>query len=215
METNNRVDTWRSAMKDEAHPRYRAAWFLFSPQDNTKAAARLLQDQSLDIIPWLYEILDTPELYLESTLGKGKAPVHAVALLGYWQVTEAIPRLLSIIEQETWENDVFDETISALQRMGPEALDPVLAFAEDIPGDKPVDLTAIVCRIGGDDERAFRYIQQVFEREHDDVLQMFVAGNLFELAPEPARAYFQTYLRHNKVGPQTKAFIENPTPRPR
>ena len=124
------VAIWRAAMKDETHPRHRAAWLLFSPKANAKSAARLLQEQSLDVIPWLYEILDTPELATETSLGKGKAPTQAVGLLGQWQVTAAIPRLLDIIAQHTWEHDVFDEAISALQAMGPEALEPVLAFVE-------------------------------------------------------------------------------------
>ena len=214
MESDSRIETWRTAMKDEAHPRHRAAWFLFSPKTSAKAAARLLQEQSLDMIPWLYEILDTPALYLEASLGQGAAPVNAVGLLGQWQVTEAIPRLLTIIEQETWEDDVFDEAISALQQMGPEALDPVLEFSEKVDKDKHVDLTAVVCRIGLGEERAFAYIQQVFEGEREDVLQSFVAGNLFELDPDRARDYLQGYLRQTKVGPQTRAFIKDPKPRP-
>jgi len=214
MDSNSRVETWRAAMKDEAHPRHRAAWFLFSPKTSPKAAARLLEAQSLDVIPWLYEILDTPELYLESSLGQGRAPIHAVGLLGHWQVNAAIPRLLAIIEQETWENDVFDEAITALQLMGPEALDPVLEFAQSVAKDKHVDLTAIVCRVGVGEERAFAYIQQVFEHERDDVLQSFVAGNLFELDNDRGLDYLRGYLRRAKVGPQTRKFIENPQPRP-
>lgn len=204
------ISVWRSAMTDETHPRYKAAWVLFAPSGSASAAARLLQDQSLDVIPWLYEILDTDALYQPGSPGQGYAPVRAIGLLGAWQVTAAIPRLLTIIEVYTWEDDIFDETIGALEMMGAEVLDPVLALAEQIDQDKRVDLTAVVCRVGAGDDRSFPFIQQVLEAEPDDDMRSFVIGNLRELDYERARVYLADYRRRVKLGPNARRALDNP-----
>lgn len=209
---DERIKVWREAMMDQNHPRHKAAWVLFAPMSSAKAAARVLQDQSFDVTPWLLEVLDTEVLYDASSLGKGGAPVRAVGILGEWQITEAMPHLLRILETYDWEDDIFDETIGALQAMGNPALDPVLELAERADASLRVDLTAIVCRVGTSDERAFKFVQRVFEDERDDVLKSFAAGNLYELDPERAQPYFQTYLRNNKVGPRTREAIDSPRP---
>ena len=63
-----------------------------------------------------------------------------------------------------------------------------------------------------DDDRAFHFVQQVFEAERDDVLQSFVVGNLYELDMQRAADYLTGYLRTNKVGPETRKAIQEPRP---
>lgn len=204
------IATWRAAMTDETHPRHKAAWLLFAPSSSAAAAAKLLQDQSVEVIPWLMELLDTEALYQPGSLGKGHAPVRAVGLLGAWQVTAAIPKLLQLIREHNWKENIFDEAIGALQAMGADALEPVLALADEVERDKWVDLSAVVCRVGAGDERAFPFVQQTLEGVQDDALRAFVIGNLYELDAEGARAYLKTYQRKHKLGPQARRAIENP-----
>ena len=112
------VAVWREALKDGQHPRHQAAWLLFSQTMQPTSAARLLATQKETVIPWLFEILDTERLYELGSLGDGVAPIHAVELLGAWQVREAVPRLLKLLEDEDWEAIVHDRAIIALQAMG-------------------------------------------------------------------------------------------------
>src|SRR5688572_27991254 len=56
--------------KDDQHPRHRASWLLFTKSMNAKGAAKLLAEQKETVIPWLYETLDTEDLYLENSLGE-------------------------------------------------------------------------------------------------------------------------------------------------
>jgi hypothetical protein len=207
--TGDAVAIWREALKDEAHPRYRTAWFLFTQTGTPEGAARALQEQSVEIIPWLLEVLETEALYAPTSLGAGKAPAKAVAMLGVWQVTDAIPALLQIIERYTWEDDAFDAAIGALQVMGPAALEPVLELAQRVDEDRRVDLAIVAARTGKGDERAFEMVREAFEKTSDDSLKSLIASNLYAVDEARAAEYLQRYMSKNKLGPMTRSTIEN------
>src|SRR5689334_13945201 len=103
---------WRQAIKDEQHPLHRAAWQLFSPSFNAPYTAQSLAAQKDEVIDFIYLILGADELYNEDSLGKGDAPINAVSLLAEWKVTEAIPRLISILETESEDTVVYGEAMS-------------------------------------------------------------------------------------------------------
>src|SRR6185369_5078819 len=109
---------WRQAIKDEQHPLYRAAWQLFSPAFDARYSAETLASQKDEVIAFANILLDSPELYEDSSLGSGNAPLNAAELLGEWQVTETIQRLVQTIEAGDVDSDLFDLATMALHKMG-------------------------------------------------------------------------------------------------
>src|SRR5512138_1260291 len=117
------LPTWRQALNDSNHPLHAAAWTIFSPEMKVTSADKRLADSKEQVIPFLLEILDTPDLYLETALGSGEAPINAVELLGHWKVLDAAPRLLKIMEEQDFETSIHDRALVALENMGPAVID--------------------------------------------------------------------------------------------
>jgi hypothetical protein len=203
------VTLWRDAMQDEKHPRYVAAWALFSPKTSGKAAAKLLQEQSVEVIPWLLQIIDAEELRQPSSLGKGKAPVKAVEMLGIWQVTDALPQLMTIIETYTFREDLFDTTINALQAMGPVALDAILELFQRVEHEKKIDLTAPLSVLASGDANVYAAIQRVFEQETTDDMKLFVAMSLMTMDAERTKDYLRRAARKANFGPRMKRYLKD------
>lgn len=132
---------WRQALKDSTHPLYSAAWLIFSEKMKLDAADKLLAERKAEIIPFLLDILRTPDLQLESSLGGGEAPINAVELLGHWNVPEAIPDFIGIVEEDDWETILHDRILVALEKMGPEIIEPLLASAEKLPPNSELHMT--------------------------------------------------------------------------
>lgn len=169
---------WRQAINDSSHPLHQAAWILFSENINLNFADQRLSPIKADVIDFIYEILDTDELYNVSSLGSGNAPIHAVKLLGQWQVLEAVPRLLKILREEDWDAIVHDQAIIALEKMGAPVIDPLLAFAKEVDEDLQITVASILSGADKDDPRTFAFIKALFERQKDDMN----TGYLGELA---------------------------------
>lgn len=203
------IALWREAMQNEQHPRYGVAWALFSPKTSSKAAARLLQDRSVEVIPWLLEIVDAPELREPSSLGKGKAPVKAVEILGIWQVTDALPPLMTIIETHTYREDLFDSAINALQAMGPVALEAILDLFNRVEHEKKIDLTAPLSVLAGSDASVYAAIQRVFEQEATDDMKLFVAMSLMNMDAEQTKEYLRRAARKTRFGPRMLRYIKD------
>jgi hypothetical protein len=201
---------WRQALKDTNHPLYAAAWLLFSVKMNPDAAAQRLADQKEQVISFLYTILDTPELYLESALGSGLAPVNAVQLLGRWQVLDAIPRLLKNVSDESdFEDMVTDRSIQALEDMGPGAVDAVLEAAQNIKkNDVRITFGSILADIGKGDPRVWSYLVKLFERQKQEWDIRFVAEHLLTNDPQAGIAYLEERLRRSRYGKELREVLE-------
>jgi hypothetical protein len=106
-DTSETTPVWRQALNDSNHPLYSAAWTIFSSDMNLDAADKRLADHKDRIIPFLMDILDTPALLDDTALGSGYAPINAVSLLGRWKVIEAVPRLLTIVEKQDFEDLIW------------------------------------------------------------------------------------------------------------
>jgi hypothetical protein len=165
--TEDPVAIWREAIKDDQHPRHRAAWLLFTKGMSPKGAAKLLAATKDDVILWLYEILDTEALYDEGSFGDGDAPINACILLGEWKVVEAAPRLWQIIEQHDWESVVHGEASRALENLGSPVLDFMLEQSVKVHGDLELEIATILSQVGRGDQRAFDYVCGFFERQKE------------------------------------------------
>jgi len=188
---------WRKALNDSSHPMNRIAWDLFREQFNVQKVAERHADRRDAIIPFLYLIIDTEELQYESAPGGGFAPINAVKLLGEWQVVAAVPRLLSIIQED--EDGAFiltNDARLALENMPPEAIDILLEYVQKDPYTDTEDVLSILAIVGKGEDRVFDFICRTFEkivREKGDVITAaeFIGVN----NPKKATAYLEEQLK--------------------
>jgi hypothetical protein len=208
-DTGDALPVWRQALNDSNHPLYSAAWTVFSAKMNLDAADKRLADHKEQVIPFLMDILDTPELSDDTALGSGYAPVNAVELLGRWQVMEAVPRLLTIVEEEDWETLIHDRALVALEDMGPQVIDTILQAAGQTT-DKELHRTfaGILSQAGKGDPRAFEYIASVFEQQKDEIDIAFGAENLLACNAEAGIALLEDRLKHRKYGKDLRKRLE-------
>jgi HEAT repeat protein len=201
----NELPIWRQAIQDEQHPLHRAAWMLFSPSLNAPYAAQALADQREAVLDFINTILDTEELYLDSSLGKGFAPPNAVRLLGEWRVTDAIPRLMRILKEEDWETAVYDSTLTALGKMGEAAVEPLLEFGEQTSDvEQRVTIASILGDAGRGSSRAFEFIRRVFERQKSDMDISYLAEHLLTCDAEAGSAYLEDWMKKHRVSKWTR-----------
>lgn len=210
--------TWRIALKDGGHPLHQAAWMLFKQGFNIKLADRLLKADKDIIIPFMYEILDEPELLNEDSLGEGHAPINSVRLIGHWQVTEAIPRLLHILDNTEWEWVVHDSAIIALENLGEPVFDPLIEYGdkqEDL--DKKITVVAILGKAAKGTSRSevFDWIMPVLWQAEDRWDLDILIDSILSIDRERALEVLAK-LQREKVYPQVirdmiKDRIDNPT----
>ncbi|MEL6526877.1 MAG: hypothetical protein AAFQ07_14330 [Chloroflexota bacterium] len=192
------MPVYRAALKDSSHPMYSIAWDLFRKKFNTEKVAQRHADRRDEILPFLYTILDTEELLLDTSLGEGFAPINAVQLLGQWQVVEAIPRLLTYLMDDD-DDEIYiinDRASYALQQMPPEAIDPVLEFGQEEA--HAMDAMFILTEIGKGDERCFEFICSVFERQTHEIDIIAVAESLAINNLDKAEVYLQEQGRKKR-----------------
>lgn len=188
------VPLYRLALKDSAHPMYSIAWDVFREKFNTEKVAQKHAERREEILPFLYAILDVEELYFEGSLGNGFAPINAVSLLGAWQVVEAIPRLMSYLDEDDDDVIVKSRAAIALQNMPAEhIIEPLLAYSQN-PA-KVLDVMFILTHAGKDDERCFAFICDVFERQTEEFDIITVAECLAINNVEEAERYLQEQSR--------------------
>ncbi len=200
---------WRQALQDSNHPLYTAAWSIFTEKMNLDLAAQRLADQKEQVIPFLNTILDTPELYLPTSLGSGVAPGNALVLLGRWQVLEAVPRMLALIDKYHQGEIAHDASVMALREMGPGALEPVLAAAQQTANRvQQITFGAILARIGKGDRRVWAYLVNLFEHQKADPALRMVAQQLLMTDPESGITYLQERLRRGKYNRSLRENVE-------
>ena len=188
----------RMALQDSQHPLHQAAWLLFASTFNPRAADRLLADQREAVIQFCLEILDTNELYDETALGSGNAPIHCVDLLAHWQVKDAVPRLLRILEEEDFETIVYNRAVFALKDMGSAILDDILTFADSADPEIYLDIGSILSEIGQDDTRAYAWIKARFEEQVDEFDIRIWAESLLVVGGEDAIAVLEDRIFKQK-----------------
>jgi HEAT repeat protein len=198
-DTNETSPVWRQALNDSNHPLYSAAWTIFSPDMNLDAADKRLADHKERVIPFLIDILDTPQLSEETALGGGHAPINAVSLLGRWKVVEAVPRLLAIVEEQDFEDLIWDRATTALEAMGPEAIDPVLqAAAQTTDTELRTTFASVLSQAGKGDPRAFEYIKAEFAQQKDELDIEVLAEDLLMCNAEAGSALLEEQLKQAK-----------------
>ena len=117
-----------------------------------------------EAIPALIDLATDEYLQMEGAPGGGYAPIHAVELLGKLKAVEAVPALIDIVADVDPEATISNAAIRALMRIGPPALEPVLAFMRyswDV--ETKTALAEVIEAIGQEDERVYETLVSVWE----------------------------------------------------
>ncbi len=119
-------------------------------------------------VPELLEIARDRDLLMEGSDGDGWAPIHAVKLLGELGAQEAVPDLLSLLEESDCNQIVYSGCIHALTSIGAASLEPTLAAVAANPDHEFVRAACdVLCRLGVRDDRVFELLVEGLETEPD------------------------------------------------
>ena len=206
---NDILTTCREALRDSQHPLHQATWLLFGKQLNVKTADRLLADRKAEVIPFCLAILNTEALYDEASLGSGSAPINAVALLGHWQITAAIPALFRILDEEDDDTIVYDHALSALGQMDAAVVDILLErIAHEKDNWQQVTYATILGEAGQGDSRAYDVIRAIFDRQRKPLDIELMASNLLTCDLKAGTAYLQSKLKTRRYSRELRATLE-------
>jgi len=200
---------WRQAIKDEKHPLHRAAWTLFSKDFDVASAGSRLEAQKDDVVGFCTLLLDSRELYPESALGGGNAPVHAVQLLCMWKVEAAIPRLLQILDEESWETIIYGTTADYIEAFGPVVVEPLLEMATRKTGDQEqVAIAGTLADAAPGDPRVVSFIHKLFDSRKQDFEIIYMAETVLAGDPEGGVTWLESRLRTHKYSKDVHKKIE-------
>lgn len=216
---------WRQALNDEHHPLYRAAWLIFKDNANMDYAATTLESQKLEVIPFIYTILDDETLYADTSLAGGMAPVNATTLLGKWKVTEAAERLWNIAIKEDNEPGtvIYEEVIDTLKQMGSAIRETILSKIVDLSEEQYLTMADLLSEVGKGDERALNWLAERVDDHgsNRDEIEFYVDMLLIaDLAW--GKAYLEEKIRQKKYSKasimlikEAITFYENKNSHPR
>lgn len=200
---------WRQAIKEDQHPLHRAAWMLFSKDFDASRVGAALEAQKDDVVGFCTLLLDSPELYPESALGSGNAPVNAVQLLCLWQVEAALPRLLQILDDGDWETIVYGTTADAIAGFGTKIVEPLLEMATHKSDDQEqVAIAGTLADAAPGDPRAVAFIRKLFDSRKQDFEISYMAENILAGDPEGGAKWLQNRLNTRKYSKEVRNRIE-------
>ncbi len=206
---DNPTAVWRAAMNDENHPLNRAVWLLFTADTDPDYAAYTLINQKDALLPYLYQIIDTQDLYDEASFGGGHAPIHAVELLGRWQVVEAAPRLFAILEDAPWDSEVYKQAVYSLAIIGPQILDQVLDHAEQAKDIAMESAMAVVLGgMGQGNERAYAWVKACIDAAPTEQNLQLMSLILLQIDPRRAIPFLEKLLKQRKYSAEFREELQ-------
>jgi len=200
---------WRQAIKDDQHPLHRAAWQLFSKDFDARRAGAALEAQKEDVVGFCTLLLDSRELYPEGALGGGNAPVNAVELLCEWKVDAVLPRLLKILDEESWETIIYGTTADTIEAFGTAVVEPLLEMATRKTGDQEqVAIAGTLADAAPGDPRTVAFVRKLFDSRKQDFEINYMAENVLAGDPEGGVKWLQDRLRTHKYSREVRQRIE-------
>ena len=206
---NADLPIWRQAINDEAHPLHRAAWMLFGSDFDAAHMAGKLAGQQADVVGFCLLLLDSPELYPSSALGGGSAPVNAVKLLCEWRVEAALPRLLQIMETESWDTIVYGTTADLIAAYGSALVEPLLDMASRRTGDQEqVAIAGTLADAAPGDPRTVAFVRKVFDTCKQDFEIGYMSESVLTGDPEGGAKWLESKLRTHKYSQKVRKTLE-------
>lgn len=199
MENAEKVTSrWREALMDSTHELYQAAWLIFSDKVELDTCKKRLDDKREQVIPFLYELLDDPYLAELGAPGGGYVHETAVLLLGEWEVREALPRLLKVMENADSGDFVYDALIIALTKFGTVVIDNLLEWVKENP-DFRLEIGQVLAESGKEDPRVFEAIVSWFTSPPDEDDLLDYTDFLLTLNPQKAIPSIEQVLKNAEL----------------
>lgn len=206
--SDDSILVWREALKNSDHARHSTAWVLFTEGMTAEKADKLLTPKKETVIPWLIEVLDSEALYKEESLGTGQAPVVAVGVLGRWQVTEILPRLMAVVEGNNWDSIFWGEALEALRAIGQPAIEPLLELASRVNLEIQSIIVAVLSDIAKGDDRVLALTLDVLDKSKNEWDIRYMAENLLVLDPERGVPALEERMKTRKLDRKLRAILE-------
>jgi hypothetical protein len=206
--SDDSILVWREALKNSDHARHSTAWVLFTEGMTAEKADKMLTPKKETVIPWLIEVLDTEALYKEESLGTGQAPVVAVGVLGRWQVTEILPRLMAVVEGNNWDSIFWGEALEALRAIGQPAIEPLLELASRVNLEIQSIIVAVLSDIAKGDDRVLALTLDVLDKSKNEWDIRYMAENLLVLDPERGVPALEERMKTRKLDRKLRAILE-------
>lgn len=115
----------------------------------------------------LIELAGDEELWMCDSRGSGRGSIVAVKLLGQLRSPKGIPVLVDIIDKREGMDIIGDTAIRALEAIGEEVIEPVLAALEKTKNESAVTSFASVLATVKGDERIFQVLTELFKKGGD------------------------------------------------
>jgi hypothetical protein len=206
--SDDSILVWREALKNSDHARHSTAWVLFTEGMTAEKADKLLTPKKETVIPWLIEVLDSEALYKEESLGTGQAPVVAVGVLGRWQVTEILPRLMAVVEGNNWDSIFWGEALEALRAIGQPAIEPLLELTSRVNLEIQSIIVAVLSDIAKGDDRVLALTLDVLDKSKNEWDIRYMAENLLVLDPERGVPALEERMKTRKLDRKLRAILE-------
>lgn len=189
------MSTWRDALTDSEHDLHQAAWLIFAQSVQVNTALEKLADQKEAVKPLLLEIIEDDYLFEADAPGDGNGPLKAMEFIEEWEMTEALPTLLELLEVAESLPQVADSAKEAITSFGSAVLDEVLAWVEDNDDMSWAIVDILPALAGPSDEKALAWLKQGIEANDPDLANYVDA--LMQIDAKSAEGYLSE-LSNNK-----------------
>ena len=146
----------------------------------------------------LLEVLQDEDLGWEDSPGEGRAPLHAIRLLGELRSAEAVEPLLDLLDWAGFDELLHSAAVLALHAIGAPALEPTLSRLGVLPILEEAELRdtyiGVLSGLGVRDDRIFPLLLELFGRE-----PAWGAGELAEYGDPRGLAVVQAALDRHEV----------------
>ncbi len=175
--------TWRQALSERTNPLYEAAWVIFK-MNSVEYAATYLNDSKDEVIPLLTDLLDTDELYLNDSFGNGRAPVNAIRLIGEWELSAFLPKLLDILADTPEQRPAYSAALNAVVNFGDSVIEPVLAWVAEDETLRP-EAAKVLRRVARGNAQVFDTIRSWIDINDTQMLHQYTS-HLIDIDPKRA-----------------------------
>ena len=199
------MSTWRDALTDSEHDLHQAAWLIFAQSVQVDTALAKLADQQEAVKPLLLEIIEDDYLFEADAPGDGYAPITAMDFIEAWQMTEALPTLLELLEVAETLPRVAESAKVTITSFGSAVLDDVLAWVEDNDDMSWAIVELMPSLAGPSDESAINWLKKGIEA-NDPELMSYVDA-LVEIDAKSAEGYLNELSKNSDFEKETQKLL--------
>lgn len=184
---NTPMSIWRDALNDSEHDLHQAAWLIFAKSVQTDTAITKLADQQDAVKTLLLEIIEDDYLFEADAPGDGSVPVDAMGFIEEWQITEALPTLLELLEVGDALPQIAESAKATIISFGADVLEDVLTWVGE-NDDLSLAVAELLPQLASENtEPAVAWLKQWIDTNDADVADYVDA--LIAIDAKSAEAY--------------------------